>query len=477
MWPLSLCNPKTEPMPELIPLVNGLVVSASVDLNLTDLLRQQYSRLGVDPRRPSGYFFLTELVNLPQTYWKRRHPGVRKSPDLITRLAHGRKLHSVSRFWFSNLEGFELAEGTLNGFYVGVPDVSGRIDYRINGGIYEFKSKSAPDVSTDAITSTYVQDLEQLLFYSALSVNEPRSNSLVFLCEREGRRLFRAFKVEIRDFPGIRREMNRRVGLLRTALDSNGPPNLGRCHYTDGGCEFVAATCDCSTISERPRFTLGGSFVLTRDEDLETRLARIAEARPDPGAAFFAWDFMAPQRWYRERFEYALIDEPVDYEADALKEPSISVAEDCASRAGLFLRSAEARPLYDSGDPDIIASRKYARINTPGAPAPDTPVPCLVRFTNRSYVPNRPSDYHIAELGVVCSRAASQAGVVVMAHPYAPFPLSVYIVTFDIDRLRALFRDLKTSMRRAVTSGDPTSLLQCPEFQRSTCKFQACGCR
>jgi hypothetical protein len=200
---------------------------------------------------PKDYFFVTDLVNPVYAYWER---NVKVPTPFSTqkKLSYGKRIHRISRYWFEKLPGFQFSEASLAGGYVGIDNVSGRIDYFIENSVIEFKTKDTPIPDKNYVLTTFPQDLEQLLIYSAMLYNPSDTHYLIFTEEHGNiaERIFRAFKVTINNHEAIKNFTIRRRDDLYQALRSNDPSQLPKCRYFDTGCKFKEKkACNCDNLS------------------------------------------------------------------------------------------------------------------------------------------------------------------------------------------------------------------------------------
>ena len=125
----------------MIDYVSKRVQSISRDDSLASLLEIVVKKQLRSSPSPPNYYYLTDLTNPIQKFYSNNNPTVRKSQELSRKLIQGTQLHQLSGCWFRNLEGFVLEEGTLDGIWMGVDGVRGKIDYRIDESLVEFKTK------------------------------------------------------------------------------------------------------------------------------------------------------------------------------------------------------------------------------------------------------------------------------------------------------------------------------------------------
>ena len=118
----------------------------------------------------SKHYSLTELCNPQKAYWNRKAPDVKIPRKLALLWRRGTILHNFAGRWFQELPNFIDSEVTLDGFDVGIPDIIGRLDFKVGESIVEFKTKPKNPETPEEIISLFPQDLEQLLFYSVMHI-------------------------------------------------------------------------------------------------------------------------------------------------------------------------------------------------------------------------------------------------------------------------------------------------------------------
>jgi hypothetical protein len=455
------------------------VLSASPDVNLTAPVREVYVRARLSSPLPSNYFFLTELVNPTQSLWRRLAPGVRRSQELANRLELGKQRHRIAGYWFSRLPDFQLAEGTLDGFYVGIPEVVGRFDFLIGGSILEFKTKTVPDVSLEDVTTRYLNDLEQLVFYSALSVDEPVSNTLCFLGSGPPyQATMRAFNVRVTNHSQIRAEIRARIELLRRKLAAQDGTGLPACPYYGDMCEFQIGTCNCATSAPTPAGSIERWVEITPDPAAEARLSATRSATDIVPNIWTVRDLMLPRQRYHGHWEYEQSPEFVPYAGSAAKEAAVALLGSSVRRSDLIVAPGERNAMYERGDPEVVCARNFLRVHVPGEGTEAIPVPYIVRGSGATSVGFRPSGYHQTELALICGRTGHSAGVIALAYPeVADSPIMLFLVRFDLGRLTRFYNDAKRQLHAAIAAGNAASLPACPQDFITSCPFAGCECR
>jgi hypothetical protein len=454
-------------------------ISVSAEANLTARVGAVYSDARRTSPPPPDYFFLTELVNPTQSLWRRLAPGVRRSQELANRLELGKQRHRIAGYWFSRLPEFQLAEGTLDGYYVGIPDVVGRFDFLIGGSILEFKTKPVHDVSVDDVTGRYLNDLEQLAFYSALSVEQPRDNTLCFLGGGPPHSAnLRAFNVRVLNHDRLRDEIRARIELMRGKLADRDGGGLPRCPYFDDLCEFQSATCSCATATTATVGSVLRWVEITPDPAAEARLSGARSAAEVVPNVWTIRDLMLPRQRYHGHWEYEQSTDFTPYSSPPGKEAAVALLGSSIRRTGLAVDRRERDSIYERGDAEVICSRSLIRAHVPGEGPDAIPIPYIVRGSGSPSVQPRPGGYHLTELALICGRSNATAGVIALAyHDVVDSPVVVYLVRFDPARLRTFYNGAKAQVRVAIESGDPAPLPACPPAFMSSCPFAGCQCR
>jgi len=455
------------------------VISCPPEYNLTQTVRVEYDRARAGSPLPADYFFLTELVNVTQSFWRRSAPNVRRAQELANRLELGKQRHRIAGYWFSRLPDFELAEGTLDGYYVGIPEVVGRFDFRIGGKILEFKTKTVPDISLSDVTSLYLNDLEQLAFYAALSVDSPVNNTLCFLGSGSPYSAsMRAFNVRILDHTRIRTEIQSRIDLLKRKLAAHDPTGLPGCPYHHDMCEFRAGTCSCDTDSPAALGSILRWLEITHDPTAEAALSATRSSTEIVPQVWNVRDLLLPRQRYHGQWDYEQSPDFVPYLPSAAKDAAVALLSSSIRRAGLAVDSQERNDIYSRGDAEVVCSRNFLRAHVPGEGAEPIPVPYIVRGSTLSSIGGPPSGYHRAELALICGRTGHTAGVIALAYPEIPgAPVLMFLVKFDRGRLTRFYNEAKGQLRSAIQNGDPTTLPACPDAFMSSCPFAGCECR
>ncbi len=415
---------------------------------------------------------MTDLVNLPIAYWSRKRP-LPNPPDLERRLAYGRRMHYTAGFWFSRLPGFLLGEGRLEGGYVGIERVVGRIDYLLDQSVLEFKTKQIAPRTPDDLCTSFPHDLEQTAFYGVLLPNHSRTHYLIFLDNRDDE--FRVFRCRIRE-PGVVLTMVRqRSDMLRTALASDNPTLLGRCRYSLG-CKFQqSGVCSCSALDPLDLRVLRRAIEVERDLEFEGRLQVARETAVRGPSRITPWNLIAPRRRLLSLREAA-----PEYSPDTTKIASLYILrESIRETPELHVDTAINLSANDAARAlGLQVSVRFVTVHSARDPNSPLIVPCITRASHGSVRPPRDLyDFYVAELAVSCALADNAKGVVFVSYPDVHDQVVAYGVSFRRARdLRNLVEAALEDLRQAEQEDDPQLAGSCPAFMEGSCGPD-CLCR
>ncbi len=290
---------KDSQTPAFVDRARELVTSLGYDASLTALVNETNERRLRGGIPPPDYLRVTDIVNPATAYWSREKP-IPIPPDLARRFAYGKAKHNEAAYWFSELPDFVLNEGWLDGGYVGVNGLLGKLDHLLGRSVLEFKTKHSAPRTPAKLLREFPQDLEQTLFYAALLPKASARHYLVFLDGQDSE--FVAFRAEVRDRGPIINLVRLRMAIIREALDSKNPSPLGRCRYFDYGCRFrQAGVCGCGELAPLKTSALEQAVHIIRDEDFEGTLEQARLDAGIPADDILVWDLMSPRRRYLRR--------------------------------------------------------------------------------------------------------------------------------------------------------------------------------
>jgi len=244
-------------------------------------------------RRPPHRVSVTNLTNLKQAYFKRKHPEIVPPLEKQQLMWAGTGFHKIFGSAVSSeeyLEQFVEAEGIV-----------GKIDIYENMPV-EVKTTSTPVDREDLLQHrpTYI---EQLGIYCAM-VNVSQGRIIVYQRQSEGQ--FQAplivYHVTFPNLEAIRDEMRRRRDLLVQALISNDPSNLPICAWFGRQCDY-SEVCDCKTSSVPLSHRIAELAGEIQIDDITCRQFLTKLAEPQPSQLFRINDTVFPRKAYFERLE------------------------------------------------------------------------------------------------------------------------------------------------------------------------------
>lgn len=244
-------------------------------------------------RRPPHRISVTDLTNLKQAYFKRKHPEIVPPLEKQQLMWAGTGFHKTFGSAVSSeqyLEQFVEAEGIV-----------GKIDIYENMPV-EVKTTSTP-VDKEGLLQHRPTYIEQLGMYCAM-VNISQGKIIVYQRQSEGP--FQAplivYHVTFPNLEAIRDEMRRRRDLLVQALISNDPSNLPICAWFGRQCDY-SEVCDCETTSVLLSYKIAELAGEIQIDDITCQqfLAKLAE--PQPSQLFRINDAVFPRKAYFKRLE------------------------------------------------------------------------------------------------------------------------------------------------------------------------------
>ena len=416
----------------LIEEINGFVTGITYDESLSSLLKTVMDTKSEDPS-PANYYYITHVTNPAQTYFSKIHPDIERPPEIIRKLARGKQLHSFAGIWFKNLPGFCADEGLLDGAWVDIPGVRGKIDHRVGDSLIEFKTKDRLPNSPDEIISMYPNDLEQIAFYSVIHPLNPKNNYLVFMQNSAPYEL-KAFKIEIKDKRGIRSILHKRIKLLDAAFISKDPSELGRCRYYDSGCQYGEnASCSCAKLKPLDMGSLQRSVVITYDDEFTKKLIQAREDLKNPDVFCLSTrDIIAPRKHYMEIISGVGStyhdDEMEEYKA--LLWGSLGTLK---KKYGIDLNGTERQSVMQlQRDPRVKISFRWIKMKSSVRPEGEI-VPYIEKINLTEDIKvskSRPSQYHLAELGIICAIYGKNKGLIIRVYPNLDNLVQVYQITY-----------------------------------------------
>ena len=445
----------------------------SVDENLSRMVDSSVKSQRDIDSRPEHYFYLTELVNPINAYWERNRSDVERPIQLAKLLALGSKLHRISGIWFRRLPDFVTEEARLDGAYVGITGIVGKIDYRIGDGIVEFKTKPEQVFDVDIIFNNYPQDLEQLLFYAVLASSEKYTHYLVFMLDKAPYPLT-AFKVQITDKGVIKSYLINRRDTLRKAIDEENPKYLKRCRYYDFNCTFQGnGICSCSTQEEANLDSIKKAIDISRDESFEKLLNEAKEMdETKMDEVFPVWSLLMPRKWFIQ----TVLGENTEYVQDIEKQlTEILLSTAIFNNRDLRLDKNEIKKIKNSElDIPIRAhNKRFIKIKSSSSKTSSTE---LVPYTFRSIKgkPRKLNNYYVAELGISCANFGKSKGVIFLLYPDVENSVIAYSVRFNnLEMIQSRIKKTLKGLFIAKKDNKLDSLDKCPIWMCENCQLDS----
>ena len=415
-------------------------------------------------RRPPYRISVTDLLNIKQAYFRRKHPEITPPMEKQQLMWAGTGFHKTFGSAVSSeeyLEQFVEAEGI-----VGKIDIYDKIPV-------EVKTTSTPVDTKDLLRyrPTYI---EQLGMYCAM-VNAHEGEVIIYqrqVGEVPSIPPLAVYHVAFPDLKAIRGQMRRRRDLLVEALIANDPSSLPVCPWFGRQCDY-SHVCDCATTSVQASYEIAGlaGEIYADSSTCEQLLTKMAE--PHPSQLLGINDIVFPRKAFFERLRLQ--------EAPSAQE----VRED---KEG-YLRSMDERGFLD-------ALRDSLRYGAPGEaqriPVQHLPLADLVQvwqslptilrnpklssLVERERLPRAFSHYFL-RLGFECALTEHSKGRLLLYYvriPKEDAKLMVYDVTFT--RLDAIRGEALRRVELLERAGTALQLPRCPSWLCSYCDYRVqCG--
>ena len=447
--------------------VQGVGNNQSITAKLSEILKKESKRDVV----PENYFYLTDLVNPASAYWSRSVSSeVSNSSETLRKLVLGKRIESLASIWFKKLPDFVSEQGKLDGAFVGVPGVVGKLDFLIGESIVELKSKQSLPESESDVLGRYLHDVEQLAFYSVLSPSEPKENYLVFINQSRPYK-FKAFKLVVGDFGKVKSVMLRRIKGLKKAVEDKDCKVLGRCRYFDRGCKFQDnRICDCESLASVPD-TIISAVELKYDPGMTEVFQSEIEKSAFSGNLYLISDLISPRKKIM-RYKLKKSEETPAYaksDYDAYVSFLESLVRGLPYRVSREQRAEVGKKVFDDR---LMIGQKWLCLPCSGVPDGRL-VPYTVKYgsaSNREYA-LRPNEFHVKQLGLICASYGVTSGLIFVIYPHLSDLIQTFEVSFksDLKEIQPQIKDVLDRLDKAMETGDFSALHPCPEFFK-------CGC-
>jgi hypothetical protein len=454
--------------------INKCVIGTTYDESLSSMLKSVMDAQLTEDPTPKNYFYVTQVTNPAQTYFSRFHPDAKRPPEIARKLAYGKQLHNFASVWFKNLPDFYAEEGLLDGAWVGVPGVRGKIDHRIGDSLIEFKTKDNPPETPEEIISKFPQDLEQIAFYSVMHPSSPKINYLVFMRSSSPFEL-KAFKIEIKDKGTIKSILISRIDQLNKAIETKKPIKLGKCRYYETGCQYnTQQLCSCTESQPLDTAALQRSLKITYDDDFTQKLVQARDASAIPSVfCLTTRDIIAPRKHYMESIsglESPYNNDEID-EYKACLWASIGILK---RHRDLDLVGTERQSIIQSQH-DHRARVGFRWLKMKSSVHREGEIVPYIEKVSMAYDMKftKPSQYHLAELGIICAIYGKNKGLMIRVFPNLNKLVQVLHVTYkNQDEILRIVKNVIDTTEEAETKKDISSLPTCPSFMNDNGKCQ-----
>ncbi len=389
-------------MNDMITYVNDFVKSIRPHETIASFVREKTKNSSIGEGRPSEYFYLRELCNPIQSYYTRIGKSIPPSLESKKKMAYGNKLHRLANIWFRDIPGYIVDEGVVDGALVNVKGVRGKIDALMGENILEIKTKeNLPGKDPSEIIENYLQDVEQLVFYSVLYKKPKEINYLIFISQKHPHDLL-SFKIKVKNPHLIKEVIRSRIKRLEKAIGDKNPSSLPKCKYHEVGCH-LKDLCSCEDLKDFADKKVLENIEIFYDGEFSEKLRKFKENSQGflkEEDVFTTHDILFPRN-YRVEEEYA-----PDEEKDQLKN----------YLEGLVRKIHEFR-ILPSGNEFIKKSLKEPKmaikhrwIRIPSSNTKTDYFPYIVTMNKTGSA--RPHEYHTAALGLICALYGKNKGVI-----------------------------------------------------------------
>jgi len=412
-------------------------------------------------RRPPYRVSVTDLTNLKQAYFKRKHPEIVPPLEKQQLMWAGTGFHKIFGLAVSSeeyLEQFVEAEGIV-----------GKIDIYENIPV-EVKTTSTLVDREDLLKHrpTYI---EQLGIYCAM-VNVTQGKIIVY--QRQEQEPFQAplivYRVTFPNLEAIRDEMRRRRDLLVQALISNDPSNLPICAWFGRQCDY-SEVCDCKTTSVPLSYKIAelAGEIQIDDITCQQLLAKLAE--PQPSQLLRINDAVFPRKAYFRRLKAGKFA-PDEKERQREKEEYLHSMDELG-----FIDALRESLQY--GVPGEVQSIpiQYASLNDLVRIRQNLPTilrgPKFRSLVDRNQLAWTFPHYFL-RLGFECALTDYSQGRLLLYYTKVPredAKLMVYDVSFR--NLNAIKTEVLHRIELLEKATSPTKLAKCPPWMCPNCNYKA----
>jgi len=452
-------------MEEVTNKINEFVLNYNCNESIAGILRNNIEKELKTQPTPKTYYYVTDLCNPCETYWKKVRPDVKRPKKLLRKLFRGKQLHKTSSYWLSTVDDFSVYEGKIDGLYVGIPGVRGSIDYLIGKSIVDLKTKPKIPETPEEIFTNYPQDIEQVAFYATIHPENLDKNYLLFMEDTYPFGI-KAFKIKIKDFGRIKSLILDRIKKLNFAFENRSPESLGRSRYHMDSCYLCELNlCDCEALNILSTESLKLAIDLSYDEQFTKKLSEVREKANTPKNLFTIWNLLAPREYYNE----TILGVSQEYNSDG-KEEYLSCLRNLVDQLPFKVNIQDKKQIKKSlKDPRLYFGFKWLRINTSSNPEGSL-MPYIIKVSGSSNPRSAlsPNMYHLSHLGILTAAHGMNKGILFVIYPKLNDLIQVYEVNYQkngelLDYIRELIDNIETSIKNKDISILPPN----PKFIKS----------
>lgn len=387
-------------MKDMMSYVNDFVKTVNPNESIASFAREMTQDFIKE--KPKDYFFLRDLCNPVQSYYNYIGESQPLALEIKTKMAFGNKLHKLANIWFRKIPGYLVDEGVIDGAFVDVKGVRGKIDAIIGENILEIKTKDELPKNPEEIINNYIQDIEQLVFYSVLYKVPKEINYLIFISQKHPFEIS-VFKIIVKNSHKIRDVIRGRIKKLRKAIDEKDPSDL---HSLRDG-----------KILE--------NIEISHDEEFTNKLKKFKEEAQKfnkDGNIFTTYDILFPRK-YGIREDYTPDEEKIQ-----LKNYLIGIVG--RIREFRLLPSEHEYVKNLLREPNMIIGHRWVKILSSVGPNKERIIPYIVTV-NKTGMMARPHGYHLAELGIICSVYGKTKGLIFEISPTLKNGIRVFDIEYN----------------------------------------------
>jgi len=350
---------------------------------------------------------VTDLINPIHAYYDIKNQKLENPIELDKKYDYGKYIEEKVRIILLREPSYAVSQGDVDGSKVGMPNVKGRIDFRLGDTIIEFKTSEYDIPDVGQLINKNPQDLEQLLLYVLFTGRTKKDHILLYLTGRYPNLVSRQFKVKIKDEDKLLSYFKARYENLKKAIEDNNPDGLGRCRYYEGMCKFKVkqiCKCDAESIID-VREMQESIFLAPVSGDIGDKIAK-ENLFGKYDKSMGLWDIFTPRQWFLKT------SNPYDYQE-----------WDETDKDKYYLRKEIEHRFVDKG------LLKY------GNPSKDTPqvkdqlfyepetekeqekYPFLVRVRDDLLTGSPTKKFYSAQLGLQCSLSKTIKGYIFVFAP------------------------------------------------------------